>query len=114
MRFIGGGGTGATAHAVVSDAVVQEVVIDNPGSGYNDTVRVVIASPPHSPSLTVEVTKVRVNMSVVLGRKYRLDVSTDLQTWASLGAPFLAEEDVISQDFDVTDNGRFFRIYEVQ
>jgi hypothetical protein len=31
---VGGNGTGATAHAVVVDGVVTEVIVDNPGTGY--------------------------------------------------------------------------------
>lgn len=34
VALTGGGGTGATAHAVLTDGAVSAVILDNPGSGY--------------------------------------------------------------------------------
>lgn len=106
-------GIGVAVHAIVNGGVVERIEIDNPGRGYSSNATVVIAPPPFSPSLSIRVKTVSVEMSVVLGRKYQLDVSSDLKTWAHAGDPFVAEADVIVQEFDVTETGRYFRIGEV-
>jgi hypothetical protein len=113
VRIRDGSGVDATAHAVVENGQVVRVEIDNPGHGYSSNATVVIAPPPFSPTLKMEVLKVALDMSVVLGRKYQLEASTDLQTWAKVGAAFVAEDDMIRQEFDVTATGRFFRLNEV-
>jgi outer membrane protein assembly factor BamB len=106
-------GTEAAAHAVVMNGFVVEIVIDNPGRGYSTNATVLIARPATLPSLSVAVKTVSVQMTVVLGRKYQLHVSTDLKNWVSAGEPFVADDNTITKDFDVVDTGRFFRIEEV-
>jgi hypothetical protein len=106
-------GADATAHAVVNDGIVEQIVIDNAGRGYSTNATVVIAPPPFSPTLKLEVLKVALEMSVVLGRKYQLEASTDLQAWTQVGTAFVAEADTIRQEFDVTTTGRFFKLTEV-
>ena len=66
------------------------------------------------PSLTIEVKTVQVTMFVTVGKTYQLQSSTDLVTWTNLGAPFLATSPEVSQIFDVTQTGQFFRLKEVQ
>ena len=112
VRFYGEG-TGATAHVVVTDGFIERIIIDNPGKGYSANTTVAIAKPPFSPSLGLKFTKVSVTMDVVLGRKYRLDASTDLESWTMVDSPFVAEGDTVTQEFDVTTTGRYFRIQEV-
>jgi len=106
-------GTGVAVRAIVNGGVVERIEIDNAGRGYSPNPKVVIAPPPFDPSLSIRVKTVSVEMSVVLGRNYQLDASSDLKTWAHVGDPFVAEEDVIVQEFDVAETGRYFRIREV-
>jgi hypothetical protein len=113
VRIRDASGLEAAAHAVVSNGLVVRIDLDQPGHGYSAATTVVIAPPPFSPSLSVLVKTVTVKMAVVLGRKYRLDVSTDLKTWAPVGDPFVAEDDTLTRDFEVVETGRYFRIQEV-
>ena len=109
----GGGGSGATAVATVSDGFVTGITISNPGSGYASAPTVRIASPPFSPRVAVEVSRVNVTLTVVLGRKYQLESSADLNTWIPAGDPFVAQDELLVQEFEVDTAGRFFRISQV-
>lgn len=109
----GGGGSGATAVATVINGVVTGITITNPGSGYTSAPSVLIGSPPFLPELTMEVSKVRTHMKLVLGRRYQLESTTNLTTWAPAGDPFLAEDEILVREFDVDTAGRYFRIKQV-
>ena len=113
VLLVGGGGAGATAVATVANGVVTDVAVTNPGAGYTSAPMVRLASPPFSPSLALEVSKVRVTLSVVLGRRYQLDASDDMSQWTPVGPPFLAEDELLAQEFDAGAVGRFFRIRQV-
>src|SRR6185503_7669592 len=52
VTISGGGGSGATAHAIISGGVVTSVVPDTAGSGYTSAPTVTIAPPPPSISFT--------------------------------------------------------------
>jgi len=107
-------GTGATATAIVNnDGTVERIQIDTNGHDYTDSVRVLIAPPPFLPTLTIGVSRVNVTVSVVLGRRYQLESSADLATWLPVGAPFVAQDDTVTQEFVVQETGRYFRINEV-
>ena len=73
VRLTGGGGSGATATALVANGAVTGFVITNPGSGYTGTPRVSIASPPFSPELDLQVSRVALSMKVVLGSRYQIE-----------------------------------------
>jgi hypothetical protein len=113
VLIVGGGGSGATAVATVANGVVTAITISNPGTGYTSSPIVRIASPPFAPKLAIETSKVFVRMSVVLGRKYQLEASTDLNTWTSSGPAFIAQDEELVQEFDVNQVGRYFRINQV-
>jgi hypothetical protein len=113
VLLVGGGGSGATAVATVADGVITAIAISNPGTGYTSSPIVRIASPPFAPKLAIETSKVFVRMSVVLGRKYQLEASTDLNTWTSTGPAFIAQDEELVQEFDVNQVGQYFRINQV-
>jgi hypothetical protein len=113
ILLIGGGGSGATAVATVANGVVTAITINNPGTGYTAAPVVRIASPPFAPKLGIETSKVFVRMSVVLGRKYQLEASTDLNSWTTTGPAFIAQDEELVQEFDVNQVGRYFRINQV-
>jgi N-acetylneuraminic acid mutarotase len=113
VLVLGGGGSGATAVATVVNGVVTAITVTNPGSGYTSTPTVSIASPPFSPELSVEISKVRVRMKVVLGRRYILESSFNLSSWTQIGDPFVAQAEELAQEFDVNTTGRFFRVTQV-
>ena len=113
VLILGGGGSGATAVATVANGVVTAITISNPGIGYTSAPLVRIASPPFTPKLAIETSKVYVRMSVVLGRKYQLEASTDLNAWTTTGPAFIAQDEELVQEFDVNQVGRYFRINQV-
>ena len=109
----GGGGTGAKAIATVVNGVVTAVTITTPGTGYTSAPSLRIASPPFSPSLSVEVSRVKVGLKVVLGRKYQIESTSDMVSWSPTGPAFVAEDEELIQEFPVDTVGRFFRIHQV-
>ena len=113
VLLVGGGGSGAVAVATVANGVVTAITITNPGTGYTSVPIVRIASPPFAPKLGIETSKVYVRMSVVLGRKYQLEASTDLNSWTTTGPAFIAQDEELAQEFDVNQVGRYFRINQV-
>ena len=110
----GGGGTNASATAVLTSDRVAAINIVNAGSGYTNTPLILIESPPFVPKVAISISKVKVTQSVVLGRRYVLESSNDLITWAETGSPFTADSETIESEFDVSLTGRFFRLREVR
>jgi hypothetical protein len=113
VLLVGGGGTGATATATVQDGVVTAITITNPGTGYTSAPTIRIASPPFTPKLAIEVSKVNVRLNVVLGRKYLLESSSDLSNWKPTSAVFVAQDEELVQEFDVNTTGSYYRINQV-
>jgi hypothetical protein len=112
--LIGGGGSGAKAIALVENGVVVDIRIIESGSGYTSPPTVAIASPPFSPKLSIEFTRVKVTLEVVLGKKYQLESSADLVSWRPAGIPFIALSEKLDQEFDVESTGRYFRVQMIQ
>ncbi len=108
----GGNGTGATAVATIEGGVVVGITITSAGTGYTATPQFAIASPPFTPTLNIQVSKVKVIQHVVIGLKYVLEASTDLVTWSQVGSAFTADSESIAQEFDVAQIGRYFRIHQ--
>jgi hypothetical protein len=113
VRIIDSEGNSATAEAIVSNGIVTGFTITSPGKAYSDTPSVIIASPPFAPELSVAVSKVRVTMSVVLGKRYQLFSTPDLATWSPIGGSFVAEAELLEQELDVIEVGHFFRLQEL-
>ncbi|HKX61035.1 MAG TPA: hypothetical protein VJS65_04310, partial [Verrucomicrobiae bacterium] len=106
----GGGGSGATAMAVISNGKVTAIEILNAGFSYDSVPRIVIGSPPFVPTVSIAVSKVNVTQNVVLGWKYVLESSTNAIDWLATGPPFIAESESIVTEFDVDAVGRMFRL----
>jgi hypothetical protein len=66
------------------------------------------------PFISICVSRLRVNMTVVPGQKYQLLVSKDLHTWAVAIPTFVADSKSLSQEFVVAEVGQFFRLVEVR
>ncbi len=67
---------------------------------------------PEQPWLTVNVKTVQVRMHVKAARKYQLEASLDLKTWAKAGEAFVAVSAETVQEFDAVEVGRYFRLSE--
>jgi hypothetical protein len=114
VRILGGGGAGAIATAALNGTAVAGISMTSAGNGFTSTPTVVVASPPFTPRIDLEVSRVRLTLHVVLGFKYRIEGSRDLKEWVSVGDVFEAEAEVLTRDFDVTETGRYFRLVEVR
>jgi hypothetical protein len=99
--------------AVITDGHVTGIIITDAGIGYQTTPRLVIASPPFVPTLSITVNRVRVVQNVVLARKYVLESSRDGRSWNEAIPPFTATSESITNEFDTDLTGRFFRVREV-
>ena len=113
VRVVGGGGSGAKVVAILHLGGVASLVITNAGSGYTSPPRVIIESPPFLPSIEIGVSKVKVIQKVRINHNYLLESSSDLVTWTATGPAFIALEETISEEFDVTAGSRYFRLREV-
>jgi len=109
----GGGGSGATAEALVSGGQVTAIHIITAGCCYTSAPKIVITSPPLMPTVSIDVSKVKVTQNASLGLSYVLESSFDLVTWTATGPQFTAESETIVNEFDVDVRGRFFRIRQV-
>ena len=78
VRFIGGGGSGAQAVAVVSNGMVTAVNVLNPGSGYTSAPVVVIA-PPFIPKPVLSIAP----MSYLSFSSLTLSAVYQLQQWVA-------------------------------
>lgn len=68
---------------------------------------------PEPPALEIAVKTVQIKMRLKPARKYQVQASADLRTWANLGPPFLATTAEVLQEFNVSETGRYFRVNEV-
>ena len=72
---------------------------------------------PNEPLVNIEVKTVRIKLGGLKpGKKYQLESSKDLGAplWSPVGGAFTATSLTTSQDVEVSDAGRYFRLYEVQ
>jgi uncharacterized membrane protein len=108
----GGGGTGATATAVVNNGVVVGITITDAGIGYTSTPTIYIYSPVGLQIGLIKAVKPSFS-DLLLGTNYQLQVSADLNTWTNQGSPFpaTAPSMVYPQYWDVDNWGQlFFRL----
>ena len=110
-----GGGSNATATAVITNGVVIGINITDAGCCYttNPAPKISIASPPFVPTVSIGVSRVNVTQHVVLGRHYVLESSVNLVDWIATGPQFTAQSEEITNEFVVSQTGQFFRIREV-
>lgn len=113
VHLLGGGGTGAKAVATVVNGVVTGITVTDPGSGYTTLPRVLIAAPPGLPSLSIDVSQVRVVLRLLSGYTYQLQTTTEFAGWTNIGSPFLATEETMTQVFEVTGSTQTFRVVQV-
>jgi hypothetical protein len=92
VRIVGGGGTGATAVAIVQGGVVVGINLVSGGSGYTSPPTVQIGAPQGLASTSIEVSSVDVRLHMTPGFIYQLQTSPDAQSWSDVGIPFLAVE----------------------
>jgi hypothetical protein len=114
IHLLGGGGSGAKAVAIVSNGVVTGVNVTATGEGYTSPPRVLIAVPPGSPSLGIDVSQVRVTLNVLAGYQYKLQTTVDGgKTWSDVGTAFLATDSTAVQVVDVKAGSQLFRVVQV-
>ena len=111
----GGGGSGALATTAMVDGEIISINLINGGSGYstNPAPKIVIASPPFVPTVSIRFSRVEVAQHVTLGRKYVLESSTNLVNWSATGPSFTAVSENYTNEFVIGQIGSFFRLREV-
>lgn len=108
-----GNGTGGTAVATLVGGRVTAITVIDAGSGYTEAVTVRIAPPPKLPTLSIAVQSVRVTVNLWAGGRYLVESSSDLEAWTKQ-LEFVAEADIVTQDFVVAESGQYFRVTEVR
>ena len=108
----GGGGSGATATASIANGMVTSINIISTGSGYTNAPQIIIASPPFVPTLSINVSAVKVTQHLVLGNNYILQSSPDLANWAVVGPAFTATNEYTVSEFEIDVTNRYFRILQ--
>jgi hypothetical protein len=93
--------------------LATRIQILNPGTGFTTQPRILIASPPFTPTLDIAVSRVRLVIHVVLGSRYIVEGATDPTTWLPVGDPFIADDEEVVLDLDVQEVGRQFRIRQL-
>ena len=112
VLITGGGGSGATATATMANGVVTAINIISTGSSYTNAPQIIIASPPFVPTLSINVSAVKVTQHLVLGNNYILQSSPDLATWAAVGPAFTATNEYTVSEFEIDVTNRYFRILQ--
>jgi hypothetical protein len=121
VRIIGGGGSGAQAVAVVSNAVVVAVNVMAAGSGYTDAPIIVI-EPPFIPQPTMAIAAlvfgqlvtpvVELNLANLSPYdNYQLQFTPAAGVaWTNLGAPFTPTGTTSTQYGNASGRTGFFRV----
>lgn len=91
---------------------VPRIIMTDAGFDYETPPRIVIASPPLVPTVSISVSKVKVVQNVVLGRNYVLEASRDAVSWSPALPPFTATSESVTNEFDTELTGRVFRVRE--
>ena len=117
IRIIDETGTGASAHCVIENGALTQIIIDNPGSNYSGEATILIGSPINDISLEISVSKqnaeVRVKAHLDPGMQYQLWSSVDCINWTQAGEPFTAQMEEIDILFEVENSGKFFKLQEI-
>ena len=110
VQLVGGGGTGATAVATVVNGVVTAITLRNPGKGYTSAPTVKIALPPVDPTLGVAVSRIKLDLHLILGARYQVQSSVDLSRWVAEGGPFVAVDGQLDREFPVGSVPQYYRV----
>jgi len=109
----GGGGSGATATASITNGVVIAINIVTTGSGYTNAPQIVIGSPSFTPTVSINVSAVKVTQHLMLGVNYLLESSSNLVNWAAVGSTFTATNEYMVNEFEINQTGLYFRIQQM-
>jgi alpha-tubulin suppressor-like RCC1 family protein len=115
VTIIGGGGTGATAIANISDGAVASFTVTSAGSGYTSTPEVIVEPPPPAPGYVFTApSRVSVTQYVEPGFKYELDVSSDLnRAWTPTAPAAVTRTNRIVGEYPLANAIQFFRIQQI-
>lgn len=113
VSIVGGGGSGATATATVNNGRVTAINITSAGCCYTNVPKIIIDSPPFTPSLRIRFSRVNVEQRVQVGRNYVLEYTTNFVNWIPAGPQFTAQSEFVVSEFELALTGQYFRIREV-
>ena len=95
------------------EGVIDDVRIYGRALGEQEIQALYRHEAPEQPWASIAVETVKVTMHVKPTRKYQLESSFDLKTWANVGEPILAASTEIPVTVSVLQTGQFFRVHEV-
>jgi hypothetical protein len=114
VSFLGGGGSGAKGTAIVSNGMVTGISMTASGSGYTNAPYVLVAAPPGLASAAIEVSQVRLTLSLIPGYTYKIQTATDIGNgWVDVERDILAIEKTLLRTFDVTSSTQLFRVVQM-
>ena len=116
ITLVGGDGLGAAATLTVFNGEVVGYTITQPGSGYTSPPAVVFAGSQPTPALTAILKNpgvLQVSAQVATDHRYQFQTSTNLETWAVSGDPFLAQTGNLVREFEVQSGRHYFRITQL-
>ena len=108
----GGGGSNAMANATISNGQVTAINITSAGCCYTSPPKIVMASPPFVPVVSIGFSRVYVAQRIVLGRHYVLESTTNFVDWIDAAPPFTADSETVTNEFVIVAN-RYFRVREI-
>ena len=68
---------------------------------------------PEQPYMKIEVKTVKITMLVEPTKEYQLESSSDLKTWKKIGDVITTITPVLTQELDVVETGRYFRLSKI-
>ena len=110
LKITGGGGSGATAVALVEDGKVVGLNITAAGSGYSSAPEIIIAPPKPEVMIVRGEEGVKVKASSNPGLRCRLEGSRDLITWSKVGNDVVSKSYEVDFKLDATETMHFFRV----
>ncbi|MDA7679797.1 hypothetical protein N8622_00905 [bacterium] len=110
VKITGGGGSGATAVALVEDGKVFGLSITAAGSGYSSAPEIIIAPPKPEVMIVRGEEGVKVKASSNPGLRCRLEGSRDMITWSKVGNDVVSKSYEVDFKLDATETMHFFRV----
>ena len=113
VTITGGGGSGATAVAILNNGVLVDVEISNTGRGYSSPPTITIAPPP-VPETQIAIRLVpAITLTGESGQTAIIDVSDTVNgPWAEWRRVNISEDGTTEVDLDEDARKRFYRVRE--
>ena len=112
LTTLGVKSSGGESFSSYFEGAIDEVRFYNRTLSAQDVAQLYAYESQNLPALAITVKTVQVTLYLQPGRRYQLEASTDLATWSPVGSAFTATAPILTQDFEVAQTGRFWRLIE--